>query len=158
MLAPFSHPKYVVATYSVSMTVFKRDSLYTQQILLLSGIGDAEHLKSNDIPVVVNLPGVGQKLTDHPIIDMYYKTKSDARSIQFLRPKSLKDRFKFLLAVIQYMILGVGGPMAMNVRSFLSNHAFYPRLIKPLFFFFFNNNSVWRSCSFRALRRSSSVS
>lgn len=92
---------------------------------MLSGIGDADHLKSNDVPVVVNLPGVGQRLTDHPIIDMYYKTKSDARSLQFLRPESLKDRFKFLLALIQYF-LGVGGPMAMNVCSFLPNDAFYP--------------------------------
>ena len=85
---------------------------------MLSGIGNAEHLKSNDIPVVVNLPGVGQKLTDHPIVDMYYKTKSDARSIRFLRPESLKDKYKFFLAMIQYLVLGVGGPMAMNVRPF----------------------------------------
>ena len=67
---------------------------------------------------MVDLPGVGQKLTDHPIVDIYYKTKSDARSIRFLKPESLKERFKFLQAMIQYLILGVGGPMAMNVRSF----------------------------------------
>ena len=66
---------------------------------------------------MVDLPGVGQKLTDHPIVDIYYKTKSDARSIRFLKPESLKERFKFLQAMIQYLILGVGGPMAMNVRS-----------------------------------------
>jgi choline dehydrogenase len=103
----------------------KTTLFYTRQILLLSGIGDAKHLKSNDIPVVVDLPGVGQKLTDHPIVDMYYKTKSDARSIRYLRPESLKERFKLLLAVIQYLIPGLGGPMAMNVRSFLPNDAFY---------------------------------
>lgn len=111
----------VTDTYNPSATLKKfTDTLYTWQILLLSGIGDAEHLKSNDIPVVVDLPGVGQKLTDHPIVDMYYKTKSDARAIRFLRPESLKDRFKFLLALVQYLILGAGGPMAMNVRSFFS--------------------------------------
>jgi len=68
--------------------------------------------------VVVDLPGVGQRLTDHPIVDVYYKTKSDARSTQFLRPVTLKDRFKFVRAMIQYLILGAGGPLAMNVRSF----------------------------------------
>ena len=107
--------------------------IHTWQILLLSGIGNAEHLKSNDIPVVVNLPGVGQNLTDHPIVDMYYKTKSDARSVRFLRPESLKERFKFLLAMIQYLILGVGGPMAMNVRLF---QIMLPSLIDQIFSFY----------------------
>lgn len=66
--------------------------------------------------MVVDLPGVGQRLTDHPIVDVYYKTKSDTRSTRFLRPESLKDKLKFMQAMIQYLILGTGGPMAMNVR------------------------------------------
>lgn len=122
-------------------------SLYMWQILLLSGVGDAEHLKSKDIPVVVDLPGVGQNLTDHPVVDMYYKTKSDARSIRFLRPESLKDRFKYMLALIQYLILGTGGPMAMNVRLFHFDISF-PDWFLP---------KVWRSCGFRAHRRSGIV-
>lgn len=35
------------------------------KLLLLSGIGGAEHLQSLGIPVVVDLPGVGQNLQDH---------------------------------------------------------------------------------------------
>jgi choline dehydrogenase len=35
------------------------------QILLLSGVGPADALKHLDIPVVVDLPGVGQHLEDH---------------------------------------------------------------------------------------------
>ncbi|GFN75203.1 choline dehydrogenase [Plakobranchus ocellatus] len=35
------------------------------QLLNLSGVGDADHLKSLDIPVVQHLPGVGQNLQDH---------------------------------------------------------------------------------------------
>jgi choline dehydrogenase len=34
-------------------------------ILMLSGIGPASHLAAHDIPVVANLPGVGQNLQDH---------------------------------------------------------------------------------------------
>ena len=36
------------------------------QVLMLSGVGPAEHLKSVDVPLLVDLPGVGQNLRDHP--------------------------------------------------------------------------------------------
>src|SRR5262249_59970197 len=37
----------------------------TPQLLQLSGIGDAGHLRGLDIPVVADLPGVGANLQDH---------------------------------------------------------------------------------------------
>ena len=36
------------------------------QLLMLSGVGPASHLKEHSIPVVADLPGVGQNLNDHP--------------------------------------------------------------------------------------------
>jgi choline dehydrogenase len=36
------------------------------QLLMLSGIGPAEHLRALGIPVVLDLPGVGGNLQDHP--------------------------------------------------------------------------------------------
>ena len=38
------------------------------QLLLLSGIGPTRHLNEMGIPVVKDLPGVGQNLRDHPLI------------------------------------------------------------------------------------------
>jgi choline dehydrogenase len=38
------------------------------KLLLLSGIGPADHLRSFGIPVVADLPGVGQNLQDHAVI------------------------------------------------------------------------------------------
>lgn len=38
------------------------------QLLMLSGIGPAAHLDALGIPVVRDLPGVGQNLRDHPLI------------------------------------------------------------------------------------------
>lgn len=43
------------------------------KLLMLSGIGDAEKLRSLDIPVVVDLPGVGQNLQDHPLVLLGYQ-------------------------------------------------------------------------------------
>ncbi|MEM6342483.1 MAG: GMC family oxidoreductase N-terminal domain-containing protein [Bacteroidota bacterium] len=40
------------------------------QLLMLSGIGPAEHLQEHGIPVAVDLPGVGQNLQDHLIMGM----------------------------------------------------------------------------------------
>ena len=36
-------------------------------LLLLSGVGPADHLRGHGIPVVHDLPGVGQNLRDHPV-------------------------------------------------------------------------------------------
>lgn len=43
------------------------------KLLMLSGIGPAEHLRSHDIPVVVNLPGVGQNMQDHVLVRMGFE-------------------------------------------------------------------------------------
>ncbi len=49
----------------------------TPQILLLSGIGPAGQLRSLDIPVVRDIPGVGKGLRDHPDMPMFWRTRQD---------------------------------------------------------------------------------
>jgi len=44
------------------------------QILLLSGVGPAAHLNELGIPVVRDLPGVGQNLRDHPLLSVTWRT------------------------------------------------------------------------------------
>ncbi|MBD1914072.1 MULTISPECIES: GMC family oxidoreductase N-terminal domain-containing protein [unclassified Leptolyngbya] len=41
--------------------------------LLLSGIGDGSYLQTMGIPVVANLPGVGQNLQDHLLVPVVYE-------------------------------------------------------------------------------------
>jgi choline dehydrogenase len=41
------------------------------QLLLLSGVGPAHHLREHGLEVVVDLPGVGQNLHDHPVIGVH---------------------------------------------------------------------------------------
>jgi choline dehydrogenase len=42
-------------------------TINSPQLLMLSGIGPADHLRGLGIPVLVDLPGVGQNLQDHPM-------------------------------------------------------------------------------------------
>ncbi len=45
------------------------------QLLQLSGVGEAEHLKNLGIDVINDLPGVGQNLQDHLEVYIQYKSK-----------------------------------------------------------------------------------
>jgi choline dehydrogenase-like flavoprotein len=48
-------------------------SIGSAQLLLLSGIGPAEHLRQNGIPVVLDRPGVGANLQDHLQLRLIFK-------------------------------------------------------------------------------------
>jgi choline dehydrogenase len=41
-------------------------ALITPQLLMLSGIGPADHLRAHGVPCIADLPGVGENLIDHP--------------------------------------------------------------------------------------------
>ena len=47
-------------------------ALNSPQLLMLSGIGSAQHLAEFDIPLVKDLPGVGQNLADHMQVPVAY--------------------------------------------------------------------------------------
>lgn len=44
------------------------------QLLMLSGVGPADHLREHDIPVMSESPGVGANLSDHPIVTAMWST------------------------------------------------------------------------------------
>ncbi|WKX94674.1 hypothetical protein Q1695_011725 [Nippostrongylus brasiliensis] len=48
-------------------------AINSPQLLMLSGVGPADHLRAHEIPVVVDLPGVGQNLVDH--LEVYVQQK-----------------------------------------------------------------------------------
>lgn len=45
-------------------------AIESPKILMLSGLGPADHLRSHGVPVVLDLPGVGRNLHDHPRIGL----------------------------------------------------------------------------------------
>ncbi|KAF5382020.1 hypothetical protein D9615_004437 [Tricholomella constricta] len=90
-------------------------AVQSPQILMLSGVGPAEHLKAHGISVVHNLPGVGSNLVDHPVVDLYFKDKLN-RSAKYLQPQTIPDVFKLFSAFAQYFVWGTGGPLATNTE------------------------------------------
>src|SRR5262249_21370161 len=48
----------------------------TPQLLMLSGIGPADHLRPIGLEPRVNLPGVGQNLQDHLSVDVHHARRS----------------------------------------------------------------------------------
>ncbi|THH32228.1 hypothetical protein EUX98_g1965 [Antrodiella citrinella] len=112
--------------------VLSAGAVHTPHILMLSGVGPAEHLASHGIPVVADLPGVGQHLKDHPVIDLYYMDKSKT-SLMWLVPSSrtLVHTLKLHMNTVQYLMFGTGG-LSTNVAeaiAFLNSSD--PKLFPP---------------------------
>ena len=55
--------------------VLSAGTIGSPQLLMLSGIGPAEHLKALDIALLQDLPGVGMNLRDHPRVALTYESK-----------------------------------------------------------------------------------
>jgi choline dehydrogenase len=63
--------------------------LNSPKLLLLSGIGPAEQLQKFNIPVVVNLPGVGENLQDHLNVRMCWASKIEQKIPMIICESSL---------------------------------------------------------------------
>ena len=49
-------------------------AVVSPQLLMLSGVGPAEHLEEHGIGVIADVPGVGQNLQDHPMLFLLWNT------------------------------------------------------------------------------------
>ena len=50
-------------------------TINSPHVLLLSGVGDAQHLAEHDIPLVAHLPAVGRHMEDHLIVPIQYSAR-----------------------------------------------------------------------------------
>lgn len=69
-------------------------AINSPQILMLSGIGPADHLKSVGVEVVADLPGVGENLQDHLVAGAAYHS---TQPISLKDADNLKNLFTYLL-------------------------------------------------------------
>ncbi|MGV0028805.1 GMC family oxidoreductase [Phormidesmis priestleyi] len=63
-----------------SEVILSAGAFDSPKLLMLSGIGDAAQLQAMEIPIVVDLPGVGQNLQDHILALVVYKATQDLRT------------------------------------------------------------------------------
>ena len=71
-----------VFTVEADEIIVSSGAIASPQLLMLSGIGPAEHLRSFGIEVVLDLPGVGQNLRDHPAAAALYHAVGDPPDVQ----------------------------------------------------------------------------
>jgi hypothetical protein len=81
---------------------------------LLSGVGPKEHLAEHGIPLVHDLPGVGQKLQDHAVVNTRLNLKS-GHSVHHIRATKGFDLIRALGSLARWNLTG-GGPLSTNVR------------------------------------------
>ena len=76
------------------------------QLLMLSGVGPAGHMRAFDIPVVCDLPGVGQNLQDHPCTGVVFEC---------IKPVSLASA-ESISNLVRYLCFKKG-PLTSNVAE-----------------------------------------
>jgi len=80
---------------------------------MLSGIGPAAQLAFHDVPPLVDLPGVGEHLMDHPVIDMNLLDKS-GHSLGWMKSEGMS--FRLISAILQWSWRGTG-PLTTNLAE-----------------------------------------
>ena len=61
------------------------------QLLMLSGIGPAEHLAMREVEVLLDQPAVGENLSDHPASYLVYTTPEPESLLRALEPEALAE-------------------------------------------------------------------
>ena len=79
-------------------------AINSPQLLMLSGIGPADHLAEHGIDVAVDLPGVGENLHDHPVTPLLWRTTAKDLGVHHVTPMRL----------VQWQATG-RGPLSSNV-------------------------------------------
>ena len=68
-----------IFTVACDRVVLSAGALKSPHILMLSGVGPPEQLEEHDIPVLVESPGVGQNLFNHPMGSVTFQVRDDVK-------------------------------------------------------------------------------
>jgi 4-pyridoxate dehydrogenase len=91
----------------------------TPQLLMLSGVGDAEELQRHDIAVKAALPGVGRNLQDHVSVILMYHRREPGPFLRMMR----YDRIGRALAKAYFFGTGFAADVPGGGVAFLKSRA-----------------------------------
>ncbi|KAI1311090.1 aryl-alcohol dehydrogenase [Xylaria venustula] len=77
----YRHKNEVKTATANKEVILSAGVFHSPKILELSGIGDEDLLKSHEIQVIENLPGVGENLQDHLVCSMSFATIDDLKTL-----------------------------------------------------------------------------
>ncbi|XP_074602897.1 alcohol dehydrogenase [acceptor]-like [Brevipalpus obovatus] len=87
----------ILTAYANKEVIVSAGPYNSPKLLLLSGIGPKETLKKFGIPVIVDSPGVGQNLQDHPYFLLPYTAKPGSSLSVFNIPKLVETIEEYLV-------------------------------------------------------------
>ena len=73
--------------------ILSAGAIGSPQILMLSGVGPQDHLREHGIETVIDSPGVGQNLADHPLLSILWATKPEVELTNFVPNAQLLVRY-----------------------------------------------------------------
>jgi 4-pyridoxate dehydrogenase len=91
----------------------------TPQLLMLSGVGDADELQRHDIQVKAALPGVGRNLQDHVSVILMYRRREPGPFLRMMRA----DRIARELAKAYFFGTGFAADVPGGGVAFLKSRA-----------------------------------
>ncbi|EED14005.1 aryl-alcohol dehydrogenase, putative [Talaromyces stipitatus ATCC 10500] len=118
---------YEKATYQVLTTtevILSASSIQSPRLLELSGIGDPKVLQAAGVDCVIQLPGVGSNLQEHPMTSVTYELAPDQISLDslFKDPSLLQEH---------QQLLGEKGSGAFAGTMSLTGFLPYPTIVSP---------------------------
>ncbi|GAA0275818.1 GMC family oxidoreductase N-terminal domain-containing protein [Alteraurantiacibacter aestuarii] len=87
-------------------------ALNTPRLLMLSGIGPADHLREHGIDVVVDAPGVGRNLQEHPGVHLVNEVAAHTLNDDSRGLAGVRSVLKFLFARKGALTTGIGHAQA----------------------------------------------
>lgn len=133
----YRHDGVVKQAFAEREVILSAGSYGSPQLLMLSGIGPADHLRALGIDPHMDLPGVGENLHDHLEIHVQHRSRQPVSLNRFLRP----DRMA--LAGLEWFLFksGVVARNQANVGAFLrsSEGASQPNIQFHFFPVYFND-------------------
>lgn len=98
-------------SYARGEVIVTAGALITPKLLMLSGLGPADHLREHGIEVLADLPGVGQNLIDHPEVPMIATANG---AYGYFRQG---DGWRMLLNGLQFKLFKTGRILSAGVEA-----------------------------------------